>query len=86
MIKAKRFYICNQTRCGDRCSASRGECTHTTDIAFAKFRSPNYECKWTYSEGNEPLLWEITQDEYREVMDRVRGEAYAGVESKQTQP
>lgn len=80
MIEAKRLYICDQTRCGDRCSASRGECTHTTDIAFAKFRSPDYERKWTYSEENEPLLWEITQDEYREVMER------AGMENKPTQP
>ena len=67
-IKAKRFYICDQTKCGDRCSASLGECTHTADIAFAKYRNPEYERKWMYSEGNEPILWEITQEEYMTAM------------------
>lgn len=72
----KRFYICDRTRCGDRCSAARGECTHTSDIEHARFRSPDYQRRWTYKEENEPILYEITHEQYNEVME------HAGMENR----
>lgn len=70
MIDARRLYICDQTKCGDRCSAKLGQCTHTTDIAYAKYRAPGYERKWCFAEENEPVLWEITHEEYNEAVER----------------
>lgn len=34
-LKKRIMYICDQTKCGDSCSAKDGECIRTTDIYFA---------------------------------------------------
>lgn len=33
--KKKVFYICNQKKCGEACSANNGECFRTSDVRYA---------------------------------------------------
>lgn len=62
----------------DECKAKPGD--FMRGYASGIDRAINLLMMWQYRPNSQPEAIP------RELMDRVRGEAYAGVESKQTQP